>query len=419
MVAATEPRTIQNPILKSRELTDKETRNRSLKKSGEKRGDGRESRKGGNVKGHIAKNCRAGPKMVTLLNARNPTSACRVCYEYGGTDHYKSACPKLNRGPRQGGNHVNQDMAIEGEIDWLSKHRAKIVYHERVVRIPLPHGETLRFYRERPKEKVKRLMSAKGEEPKLEDIAIIRNFFEGDEQEIAFETLKDELCNARVLALLGGLEDFVVYCDASCQGLGCVLMQRSKVIAYASRQLNHKKNYTTHDLELELFSDYDCEIHYHLAKMLRGLDEHIECRSDGALYYLDRVWVPLTGDVRTLIMDEAHKSRDEEGYILVFLTYSKVKAKHQKLSSLLQQPEIPEWKWERISMNFITKLPRTSSGHDSLWVIVDRLTKSAHFLPIRKDFKMDTLVRLHLIEIVARHGVPISIISDCDGRFMT
>ncbi|GKE97328.1 putative reverse transcriptase domain-containing protein, partial [Tanacetum coccineum] len=134
-------------------------------------------------------------------------------------------------------------------------------------------------------------------------------------------------------------------------GLGCVPMHRSRVIAYASRQLKiHKKNYTTHDLELgavvfslkiwrhylygiksiELFSDYDCEIHYHpvssknrilatqneasevvdaLAEMLRGLDKQMKRRSDGAWYYLDRIWVPLTGDVRTLIMDEAHKSK--------------------------------------------------------------------------------------------------------------
>ncbi|GJS07727.1 putative nucleotidyltransferase, ribonuclease H [Tanacetum coccineum] len=108
----------------------------------------------------------------------------------------------------------------------------------------------------------------------------VRSFL-GDEQEMAFQTLKDRLCNAPVLALLDGPEDFVVYCNASCQGLGCVLIQRGKVIAYASRQLKiHKMNYTTHDLELgavkelnmrqrrwiELFSDYDYEIRYHPGK---------------------------------------------------------------------------------------------------------------------------------------------------------
>ncbi|GJS03092.1 AP-4 complex subunit epsilon [Tanacetum coccineum] len=107
------------------------------------------------------------------------------------------------------------------------------------------------------------------------------NFRKGEEQETTFQTLKDRLCNAPVLALIDGPEDFVVYCDASCLGLGCVLMQRGKVIAYASRQLKiHEKNYNTHDLELcavkelnmrqrcwiELFSDYECEIRYHPSK---------------------------------------------------------------------------------------------------------------------------------------------------------
>ncbi|GJT71916.1 putative reverse transcriptase domain-containing protein [Tanacetum coccineum] len=157
---------------------------------------------------------------------------------------------------------------------------------------------------------------------------------------------------------------------------------------------------------IELFSDYDCEIRYHPGKVnvvadalsrkervkpkRRGLDEMIEQRSDGTLYYLDRIWVPLKGEV---------------------------KAEHQRPSGLLQQPEISVWKWEGIAMDFVTKLPRTSSGHDIIWVIVDRLTKSAHFLPMHEDYKMDRLARLYLNEIVARHGVQILIISDRDCRF--
>ncbi|GJY09302.1 putative reverse transcriptase domain-containing protein [Tanacetum coccineum] len=141
-------------------------------------------------------------------------------------------------------------------------------------------------------------------------------------------------------------------------------------------------------------------------------------------------------------MDEAHKSKysvhpgadkmyydlrdrywwpgmkkDIAEYVSKCLTCLKVKAEHQRPSGLLQQPEIPVWKWEGIAMDFMTKLPRTSSGHDTIWVIVDRLTKSAHFLPMRKDYKMERLARLYLNEIVARHGVPISIISDRDSRF--
>ncbi|GKA84257.1 putative reverse transcriptase domain-containing protein [Tanacetum coccineum] len=339
------------------------------------------------------------------------------------------------------------------------------------------------------------------------------------------------------LSLPDGVEDFVVYCDASNQKLGCVLMQRNKVIAYASRQLKiHEKNYTTHDLELgavvfalktwrhylygtksviytdhkslqhifdqkelnmrqrrwiELFSDYECEIRYHpgkanvvadalsrkervkpkrvramamtiqsgvkgmilaaqgeafdqenvLDERLHGLDQQMERKGDGSLYFMDRIWVPLVGGVRTVIMDEAHKSRysihpgadkmyydlrdmywwpgmkrDIATYVSECLTCAKVKAEHQRPSGLLQQPEIPEWKWENITMDFITKLPRTRSGHDAIWVVVDRLTKSAHFLAIREDYSIKKLARLYTDEIVARHGVHVSIISDRDAR---
>ncbi|GJY29712.1 putative reverse transcriptase domain-containing protein [Tanacetum coccineum] len=112
-------------------------------------------------------------------------------------------------------------------------------------------------------------------------------------------------------------------------------------------------------------------------------------------------------------MDEAHKSKysvhpgaDKMYYDL-----------RDRPSGLLQQPEIPICKWEGIAMDFVTKFPRTSSEHDTIWVIMDRLTKSAYFLPMREYYKMERLARLYLNEIVARHSVPISIISDCDSHF--
>ncbi|GKD31607.1 putative nucleotidyltransferase, ribonuclease H, partial [Tanacetum coccineum] len=267
-----------------------------------------------------------------------------------------------------------------------------------------------------------------------------KTFDWGDEQERAFQTLKDKLCNAPVLALPNGPEDFVVYCDASGLGLGCVLMQRGKVIAYASRQLKiYEKNYTTHDLELgavvfalkiwrhylygtksviytnhkslqyifnqkelnmrqrrwiELFSDYDCEILYHHGKANVVAD---------ALSRKERVKpkrVPLKGDVRTLIIDEAHMSK-----------YSV----HPGADKMYYDLRDRYW-WSRMKKDIAVYVSRTSSGHDTIWVIVDRLPKSAHFLPTREDYKMDRLVRLYLNEIVARNGVPISIISDRDSR---
>ncbi|GJR25805.1 putative reverse transcriptase domain-containing protein [Tanacetum coccineum] len=365
-----------------------------------------------------------------------------------------------------------------------------------------------------------------------------RKFDWGEEQETAFQLLKQKLCVAPILALPEGSDDFVVYCDASIKGLGSVLMQRMKVIAYASRQLKiHEKNYTTHDLELgavvfalkiwrhylygtkcvvftdhkslqhilgqkelnmrqrrwiELLSDYNCEIRYHPGKanvvadalsrkervkplrvkalvMTIGLDlpsrileaqkeavkvenieaediggmlKKLEARADGTLCLDNRSWLPCYGDTRSLIMHESHKSKysihpevdkmyhdmkmlywwpnmkaDIAIYVSKCLTYAKVKAEHQRPSGLLVQPYIPEWKWEKITMDFITKLPKTAAGFDSIWVIVDRLTKSAYFLPMKETDSIEKLMRMYMKEIVARHSISVSIISDRDSHF--
>nr|GEX50422.1 putative reverse transcriptase domain-containing protein [Tanacetum cinerariifolium] len=179
-----------------------------------------------------------------------------------------------------------------------------------------------------------------------------------------------------------------------------------------------------------------------LVEWLRGLERHFEKQDDGGIYFFDRVWIPSVGGIRKLIMDEAHTSRysvhpgadkmyydlrdlywwrgmkrDIAEYVRKCLTLSKIKAEHQKPSGLLQLPEIPEWKWEKITMDLVTKFPKSSSGHDAIWVVVDRLTKSAHFLPIRDDYKTEKLARIYINEIVARNGVPVSIISDRDGDY--
>ncbi|GJX53286.1 putative reverse transcriptase domain-containing protein [Tanacetum coccineum] len=108
---------------------------------------------------------------------------------------------------------------------------------------------------------------------------------------------------------------------------------------------------------------------------------------------------------------------DVATYVSKCLTCARVKAEHQRPSGLLVQPEIPEWKCDNIMMDFITKLPNSSQGFDTIWVIVDRLTKSAHFLPIRENDPLDKLARLYLNRIVARHGIPVSIICNRDGGF--
>ncbi|GKE09067.1 putative reverse transcriptase domain-containing protein [Tanacetum coccineum] len=172
------------------------------------------------------------------------------------------------------------------------------------------------------------------------------------------------------------------------------------------------------------------------------MDKAFEVHHDGNHCIKNRSSLPFFGGLRDLIMHESHKSKYSihPGFdkmyqdlkklywwpnmkaIMVeyagkFLTCSRVKVECQKPSGLLIQPEIPTWKWERITMEFVTKLPKTSSGHDTIWVIVDRLTKSAHFIPTRTTDSMETLTRLYIKEIVSRYGVPISIISDRDSHF--
>ncbi|GKD50820.1 reverse transcriptase domain-containing protein, partial [Tanacetum coccineum] len=240
----------------------------------------------------------------------------------------------------------------------------------------------------------------------------------GEKQESTFQLLKQKLCEAPILALPKGNNDFVVYCDASLQGLGAVLIQREKAQTEAIKEENIK------------------------AENLRGMDKAFEVRLDGTRCIKNRSWLPLFGNMRDLIMHESHKSKYSihpgsdkmyqdlkklywwpnvkaiiVEYVGKCLTCSRVKAECQKPSGLLIQPEIPTWKWERITMDFVTKLPKTSSGHDVIWVIVDCLKKSAHFIPIKETDSMETLTRLYIKEIVSRHGVPISIISDHDSRF--
>nr|GEY10788.1 putative reverse transcriptase domain-containing protein [Tanacetum cinerariifolium] len=168
----------------------------------------------------------------------------------------------------------------------------------------------------------------------------------------------------------------------------------------------------------------------------------MERKEDESLYIMDCIWFLLVGGVRTIIIDEAHKTRysmnlgankmyhdlrdmywwpgmkrDIATYVNKRLTCSKVKAKHQRPLQLLQQSEIPEWKWDNITMDFIMKLLRMKGGHDTIWVVVDRLTKSTHFLATREDSNMEKLARLYINEIFARHGVPVSIISNRGRRF--
>ena len=152
--------------------------------------------------------------------------------------------------------------------------------------------------------------------------------------------------------------------------------------------------------------------------------------------------MPKEGDLRKRILEEAHQSEfiihpginemyqdlkkmfwwpgmkaDIVGFVNRCLTCQKVKIEHQKPAGTLQPLEIPEWKWESISMDFVMGLSRASSRYDAIWVIVDRLTKFAHFLPIRASYTLEKLAQLYIQEIVRLHGIPSTIISDRNPRF--
>ncbi|GJZ03805.1 hypothetical protein Tco_0537080 [Tanacetum coccineum] len=150
----------------------------------------------------------------------------------------------------------------------------------------------------------------------------------GVEQEEALQALKNNLCDAPILSLPDGVEDYVEW------------IRIIYVIMNVKFATSGKR-----DVVADALSE--------------GMDQQMEKKGDGSLYFMDRIWVPLVGGVRTVIMDEAHKSRNNKGYC--YLVYrivnlvQKVKAEHQRHPGLLQQPEIPKWKWESITMDFITK----------------------------------------------------------------
>ena len=164
----------------------------------------------------------------------------------------------------------------------------------------------------------------------------------------------------------------------------------------------------------------------------------------GKLWYDDRICVPKDEALRRLILDEAHHSAYSihlgstkmyidlrqkywwtrmKGDIIEYVTRCdtcrRVKTEHQWPAGLLQPLHIPVWKWDETSMDFIVGLPKTPNGHDSIWVIIDRLTKVAHFIPVRTDYKENKLAQLYIDNILRLHGVPSRIVSDRGTQFTT
>nr|GFA54799.1 putative reverse transcriptase domain-containing protein [Tanacetum cinerariifolium] len=208
----------------------------------------------------------------------------------------------------------------------------------------------------------------------------------GDKQEAAFQLLKQKLCSASILTLPEGSEDFIVYCDASNKGLGVVLMQREKVISYASRQLKiHEKNYTTHDLELGAVM-FALKIWRHY---LKEREPPLRVRALVMTIGLDLPRQIL--NAQTIARKSKNIKKEDVGGMLVENSRDPEKVRTEKLEPRTDEtlclnggswlPCYGDLRTDNITMDFVTKLPKSSQGYDTIWVIIDRLTKSAIFTP--------------------------------------
>ena len=174
----------------------------------------------------------------------------------------------------------------------------------------------------------------------------------------------------------------------------------------------------------------------------KGKKTEFQIRDDGMIVKGQGMCVPEYGEPKRYIMEEENSftyamhpgstkmyktlkehywcngmKKEIASFVSRRLTCQQVKAEHQKPTGKIQLLPIPVWKWENITMDFVTGLPRTERQHDAIWVIVDRLTKSAHFLPVNVEDSLEKLAQLYVDEIVRLHGVPVSIVSDRDPRF--
>jgi len=172
----------------------------------------------------------------------------------------------------------------------------------------------------------------------------------------------------------------------------------------------------------------------------KGADFRLD--QNGVLMFRDRVCVPEVPELKKRILDEGHRSslsihpgatkmyhdlkrlfwwpgmkKDIAEFVYTCLVCQKSKIEHQKPSGLMQPLFVPEWKWDSISMDFVGALPKTVKGFDSIWVVVDQLTKSAHFIPIKTAMTVAKLAEIYIEQVVRLHGIPSSIVSDRDPRF--
>ncbi|GJZ77859.1 putative reverse transcriptase domain-containing protein [Tanacetum coccineum] len=389
-------------------------------------------------------------------------------------------------------------------MDWLSDHKAEIVCHKKVVRVPLESGEILHVQGERTPVITKALSNVKVDEPKLSDISVVRDFVEVFPEDLS--GLPPQRQVEFRIDLVPGATPVVKspyrLAPSKMQEFSAQLQEELNKLTIKNRyplpriddlfdQLQGARYFSKIDLrsgyhqlrkeELhDRFSKYEFWLQkvQFLGHVVKQNGIHMDPSKIKAVKNWKapttpseiRSFLGLAGYYRRFIVNfskiakpftsltQKNKKyewgvKQEEAFqtlkdnlcnapILSFLTqlssksemkprlyeamaytiqsgvrgmilaaqgeaFKQENAEHQRPSGLLQQPEIPEWKWDKITMDFITKLPRTKSGHDTIWVIVDKLTKSAHFLAMREDYSIERLARLYIDEIVARHRVPV------------
>ncbi|KAL4038688.1 hypothetical protein IC575_002311 [Cucumis melo] len=259
--------------------------------------------------------------------------------------------------------------------------------------------------------------------------------------EDSFQNLKQKLVTAPVLTVPDGSGSFVIYSDASKKGLGCVLMQQAPLHRDLERPRlrcrwgDNAISLVQPTLRQRIIGAQSNDPYLVEKRGLAeaGQAEGFSISSDGGLVFERRLCVPSDSAIKTELLSEAHSSpfsmhpgsakmyqdlkrvywwrnmkREVAEFVSRCLVCQQVKAPRQKPAGLLQPLSIPEWKWENVSMDFITGLPRTLRGFTVIWVVVDRLTKSAHFVPGKSTYTASKWAQLYMSEIVRLHGVPVA-----------
>ncbi|KAF3684292.1 hypothetical protein FXO37_01413 [Capsicum annuum] len=232
-----------------------------------------------------------------------------------------------------------------------------------------------------------------------------------DLYEKSFQELKTRITLALVLALTDGTDRFIVYCDVSRVGFSCVLIQHDAFIVHKSLQYVFSQKYLNLRQRrwLELLKDYDISVLYHSGKA-NVVADALNRLSMGSVSYVEDSKKKLSQEVHQLARLGVRLVDSAEGSIWV-------KIEHQKPSGSMQEFSIPSWKWEEVNVDFVIGLPYTRRLQDSIWVIVDRMTKSAHFLPVHTFYSAEDYTKLYIRELVRLHGVPLSIILDRGTQF--